>query len=109
MHLTTPFPHSEIRKISCVIVLFLALVFFLPPTVQAGKLEGTVIGNKGDLKKYVRISLFCREPKTTFTNSEGIFTLGAPDGRYELTISEKGNEQTFEVEIPGSRRFQVDW
>lgn len=102
-------PLNEIRKISRVTVLFLALVFFLPSTVQAGKLEGTVIGRKGDLKKYVRISLFGREPKTTFTDDKGIFTLDAPDGRYGLSISEKGNEQTFEVEIPGRWRFQVDW
>ncbi|MDQ7839053.1 MAG: hypothetical protein RDU59_11260 [Thermodesulfobacteriota bacterium] len=102
-------PLNEIRKISRVTVLFLALVFFLPSTVQAGKLEGTVIGRKGDLKKYVRISLVGREPKTTFTNGRGIFTLDAPNGRYGLTIFEKGNEQTFAVEIPGRWRFQVDW
>ncbi|MDO9462623.1 MAG: hypothetical protein Q7J61_02325 [Deltaproteobacteria bacterium] len=97
------------RRAGLFLVLFLALVFSLPSTVQAGKLEGTVIGRKGDLKKYVRISLFGREPKTTFTDDKGIFTLDAPDGRYGLSISEKGNEQTFEVEIPGRWRFRVDW
>jgi len=109
MHLATSFRRLEIRRISCVAVLFLALVFFLPSTALAGKLQGTVIGRKGDLKKYVRISLVGRESKTTFTDNKGIFTLDAPDGRYGLSISEKGNEQTFEVEIPGRLRFQVDW
>jgi|GEM_PF-5907235 len=109
MHLTTSFPNLELKRISCLTVLFLVLVFSLPPTAQAGKLEGTVIGRKGDLKKYVRISLVGREPKTTFTNGRGIFTLDAPNGRYGLTIFEKGNEQTFAVEIPGRWRFQVDW
>lgn len=109
MYLTTSFRRLEIRKISRVTILFLALVFFLPSTALAGELQGTVIGRKGDLKKYVRISLVGREPRTTFTDGRGIFTLDAPNGRYELTIFEKGNKQTFAVEIPGRLRFPVDW
>ncbi|MEW5949477.1 MAG: hypothetical protein AB1711_08725 [Thermodesulfobacteriota bacterium] len=109
MHLTTSFRRLEIRKISRVTVLFLALAFFLPSTVQAGELRGIVFGRRGDTKGYARITLLGPESRTTFTNRQGGFVIRARNGKYQLVISERGNEQSFEVEIPGKGRFQVDW
>jgi hypothetical protein len=102
-------PLNEIRKIFRVTVLFLALAFFLPSTVQAGDLRGIVFGRRGDPKRYARITLLGPESRTTFSNRQGGFAIRARDGRYQLIISEKGNQQSFEVEIPGQGNFQVNW
>ncbi|MDD5153050.1 MAG: hypothetical protein PHR03_00025 [Desulfovibrionales bacterium] len=109
MHLITSFRRLKIKRLSCVIVFFLFFVFFRPLIVEAAELRGIVFGKRGDPKRYVRITLLGPESRTTFSNRQGGFVIRARNGKYQLIISERGNEQSFEVEIPGKGNFQVSW
>lgn len=90
-------------------ILFCAVLLMCASLAFAGSLRGIVVGKAGDPKRYVRVTLIGRETRTTFTNNRGIFVLQVQDGNYRIVVSEKGNRQAFEAQVPGNREFRVNW
>ncbi|KFA87979.1 hypothetical protein Q664_44195 [Archangium violaceum Cb vi76] len=80
----------------------------------AGTLKGTVVGNSGAPKRFVRVEVLGPEKEALFTGQDGTFTVEVPEGSYSVRITERNRRMEFEdVQVPGAghaaETFQVEW
>jgi hypothetical protein len=81
---------------------------------QAGTLVGTVVGEAGAPKSFVRVEVLGPRSEDIFTGKDGTFTLDLPGGRYNVRITERNRRMEFsDIHVPGEGRaaetFRVEW
>lgn len=84
-----------------VIGVAVALIFILVAgSLQAAPLTGTVKGKNGQIRKYLRVEIGGALTLTTYSNTNGQFTVDLPAGQYTITIVERNRQQAFRLTVP---------
>lgn len=81
---------------------------------MAGTLEGTVVGNGGVPKRFVRVEVTGPDTAASFTGPKGTFVMDLAGGRYTVRVTERNRRMEFEdIQVPAegqvSQTFQVAW
>lgn len=101
---------NSYAKNFAVFLLFLLFSYVLfVATIEAGTLEGKVVGASQNPKPFVRVEIYGPQSMTTFTNNEGKFSVELEGGQYRIQVIEMNQGMQFDVDVPRDNKISTEF
>lgn len=80
---------------------------------QGAMVKGSVVGDSGQSKAYVRVEVSGPTSQTLFTDAAGDFAVDLPGGNYVVLVTERNRRMQFDLQVPDkgttTPSFKLKW